>query len=110
VGELIGSGDTQECGIVGETPDLAARLQSVAEPMAPTILCSKADKVAAGSPNARCNRPFDRQPYLSPPSVAHRIHRLLIGIGIESWPPHTKNPSEIAPRKPAKMAGLQHRK
>jgi hypothetical protein len=54
VGELIGSGDKQECGIVGETPDLAARLQSVAEPMAPTIMCSKADKVAAGSPNARC--------------------------------------------------------
>jgi class 3 adenylate cyclase len=33
VGELIvGSGDTQERDIVGETPNLAARLQSVAEP------------------------------------------------------------------------------
>src|SRR5215813_12623946 len=33
VGDLIvGSGDTQERGIVGETPNLAARLQSVAEP------------------------------------------------------------------------------
>jgi predicted ATPase len=33
VGDLIfGSGDTQERGIVGETPNLAVRLQSVAEP------------------------------------------------------------------------------
>jgi hypothetical protein len=32
VGDLIGSGDTQERGIVGETPNLAARLQNVAEP------------------------------------------------------------------------------
>jgi class 3 adenylate cyclase len=32
VGELIGSGEAQERGIVGETPNLAARLQAVAEP------------------------------------------------------------------------------
>jgi class 3 adenylate cyclase len=32
VGDLIGSGDTQERGIVGETPNLAARLQSIAKP------------------------------------------------------------------------------
>ena len=32
VGDLIGSGETQERGIVGETPNLAARLQGVAEP------------------------------------------------------------------------------
>jgi AAA ATPase domain/Adenylate and Guanylate cyclase catalytic domain len=32
VGELIGSGQSQERGIVGETPNLAARLQGVAEP------------------------------------------------------------------------------
>ena len=32
VGDLIGSGDAQERGIVGETPNLAARLQSIAEP------------------------------------------------------------------------------
>jgi class 3 adenylate cyclase len=29
---LIGSGEAQERGIVGETPNLAARLQGVAEP------------------------------------------------------------------------------
>jgi class 3 adenylate cyclase len=32
VGDLIGAGEAQERGIVGETPNLAARLQSVAEP------------------------------------------------------------------------------
>ena len=32
VGDLIGSGEAQERGIVGETPNLAARLQTLAEP------------------------------------------------------------------------------
>jgi class 3 adenylate cyclase len=32
VGDLIGSGDAQERGIVGETPNLAARLQAIAGP------------------------------------------------------------------------------
>jgi hypothetical protein len=32
VGDLIGSGEAQERGIVGQTPNLAARLQSAAEP------------------------------------------------------------------------------
>jgi class 3 adenylate cyclase len=32
VGDLIGSGEAQERGIVGETPNLAARPQSIAEP------------------------------------------------------------------------------
>jgi class 3 adenylate cyclase/predicted ATPase len=32
VGDLVGSGEAQEHGIVGETPNLAARLQGVAEP------------------------------------------------------------------------------
>jgi class 3 adenylate cyclase len=32
VGDLIGTGEAQERGIVGETPNLAARLQSIAEP------------------------------------------------------------------------------
>jgi class 3 adenylate cyclase len=32
VGDLIGAGEAQERGIVGETPNLAARLQAVAEP------------------------------------------------------------------------------
>src|SRR5262249_44683864 len=32
VGDLIGSGEAQERGIVGEIPNLAARLQGIAEP------------------------------------------------------------------------------
>jgi class 3 adenylate cyclase len=32
VGDLVGSGEAQEHGIVGETPNLAARLQGIAEP------------------------------------------------------------------------------
>ena len=32
VGDLIGTGDAQERGVVGETPNLAARLQAMAEP------------------------------------------------------------------------------
>ena len=32
VGDLIGSGEAQERGVVGDTPNLAARLQSIADP------------------------------------------------------------------------------
>ncbi|RXH41674.1 adenylate/guanylate cyclase domain-containing protein [Bradyrhizobium zhanjiangense] len=32
VGDLIGSGEAQERGIIGETPNLAARLQAIADP------------------------------------------------------------------------------
>ena len=32
VGDLIGAGDTKERSIIGETPNLAARLQAIAEP------------------------------------------------------------------------------
>ena len=32
IGDLIGSGEAHERGIVGETPNLAARLQAIAEP------------------------------------------------------------------------------
>jgi class 3 adenylate cyclase/predicted ATPase len=32
VGDIVGSGEAQERGIVGETPNLAARLQAIAEP------------------------------------------------------------------------------
>src|SRR5262245_25892018 len=32
VGDLVGSGEAQERGIVGETPNLSARLQGIAEP------------------------------------------------------------------------------
>src|ERR1700691_6178712 len=37
VGDLIGSGEAQERGIIGETPTLAARLQGIAEPNAAIV-------------------------------------------------------------------------
>jgi class 3 adenylate cyclase len=37
VGDLVGSGEAQERSIVGETPNLAARLQAIAEPNAVVI-------------------------------------------------------------------------
>src|SRR5919199_296865 len=40
VGDLVGSGEAQERGVVGETPNLAARLQALAEPGAVVIAAS----------------------------------------------------------------------
>ncbi len=40
VGDLTGSGEAQERGVIGETPNLAARLQVVAEPGAVVIASS----------------------------------------------------------------------
>jgi AAA ATPase domain/Adenylate and Guanylate cyclase catalytic domain len=37
VGDLVGSGEAQERGVVGETPNLAARLQGIAQPNAVVI-------------------------------------------------------------------------
>jgi class 3 adenylate cyclase len=41
VGDLIGSGEAQERGIIGETPNLAARLQSIAKPNAVIIATAR---------------------------------------------------------------------
>ena len=46
VGEIVGTGPAQECTIVGETPNLAARLQSLAAP--DTILISEATQHLLG--------------------------------------------------------------
>jgi class 3 adenylate cyclase len=40
VGDLIGAGEAQERGVIGETPNLAARLQAIAEPGAVIIASS----------------------------------------------------------------------
>jgi tetratricopeptide (TPR) repeat protein len=40
VGDLLGAGAVQEQGVVGETPNLAARLQAIAEPGAVVIAAS----------------------------------------------------------------------
>jgi class 3 adenylate cyclase/predicted ATPase len=47
VGDLIGSGQAQEHGIVGETPNLAARLQGIAEP--DTVIIADATQRLLGS-------------------------------------------------------------
>ena len=40
VGDLVGAGEAQERGVVGETPNLAARLQTLAEPGSVVIATS----------------------------------------------------------------------
>jgi class 3 adenylate cyclase/predicted ATPase len=47
VGDLIGSGEAQERGIVGETPNLAARLQGIAEPN--TVVIAEATRRLFGN-------------------------------------------------------------
>jgi class 3 adenylate cyclase len=48
VGDLVGSGEAQERGIVGETPNVAARLQSIAE--ANTVVIAHDTRRLLGSP------------------------------------------------------------
>jgi hypothetical protein len=47
VGDLIGSGEAQERSIVGETPNLAARLQGIAEPN--TVVIAEATRKLLGN-------------------------------------------------------------
>ena len=47
VGDLVGSGEAQERGIVGETPNLAARLQGIAEP--DTVLIAESTRKLLGN-------------------------------------------------------------
>jgi hypothetical protein len=47
VGDLVGSGEAQERGIVGETPNLAARLQGIAEPS--TVVIAEATRRLLGN-------------------------------------------------------------
>jgi len=47
VGDLIGSGEARERGIVGETPNLAARLQGIAEPN--TVVIAESTRRLLGS-------------------------------------------------------------
>jgi class 3 adenylate cyclase len=47
VGDLVGSGEAQERGVVGETPNLAARLQGIAEPN--TVVISEGTRRLLGN-------------------------------------------------------------
>lgn len=44
VGDLLGSGDAQERGMVGKTPNLAARMQGIAEPNT-VVICDSTRKL-----------------------------------------------------------------
>jgi class 3 adenylate cyclase len=47
VGDLIGEGDAQERGVVGDTPNLAARLQALAEP-GEVVISNSTRRLAGG--------------------------------------------------------------
>ena len=47
VGDLVGSGEAQERGIVGETPNLATRLQAIAEPN--TVVIAESTRKLVGN-------------------------------------------------------------
>src|SRR5258705_4170690 len=47
VGDLVGSGEAQERGVVGETPNLASRLQGIAEPN--TVVIAEATRKLLGN-------------------------------------------------------------
>jgi class 3 adenylate cyclase len=51
VGDLIGEGAAREQGVVGETPNLAARLQALAEPGQVVIAPSTRQLTGGGSSN-----------------------------------------------------------
>jgi class 3 adenylate cyclase len=59
VGDLIGSGASQEQAIVGETPNLAARLQGIAEPN--SVVIADATREARGQP-VRASGPWGTGP------------------------------------------------
>ena len=63
VGDLVGSGEAQERGVVGETPNLAARLQAIAAPnmvvIADTTRRASRQSVRASGP--RSPRPQGRR-------------------------------------------------
>ena len=72
VGDLIGEGAAQEQAVVGETPNLAARLQALAEPSTSGDLC-KYPRVTGA--NSRIPR--------SRPGQAQRLDGANTGLGGE---------------------------
>ena len=54
VGDLIGEGSAQEQSVVGETPNLAARLQALAEPN--TVVIAPSTRRPLRIPRSRCHR------------------------------------------------------
>jgi class 3 adenylate cyclase len=67
VGDLIGAGAAQERGVVGETPNLAARLQALAR--SGTLVIAD----APGGRSARCSRSRISGSSHSPDSASHSV-------------------------------------
>jgi class 3 adenylate cyclase/predicted ATPase len=85
VGDLIGSGEARERGIVGETPNLASRLQSMAAPN--TVLIGEStrrllgnlfelEEVGAGNGSKGSARPLRAWAVLRASSVASRFEAM----------------------------------
>jgi class 3 adenylate cyclase len=54
VGDLIGQGAAQEQAVIGETPNLAARLQALAEPG--TVVIAPSTRRLTGEDHQKCYR------------------------------------------------------
>jgi class 3 adenylate cyclase len=74
VGHRILSGESEERGMVGETPNLAARLQSIAEPNM-VVIAESTQRHRPGPGVAAARRPPSQHRY--PQRYRHRRHRAL---------------------------------
>jgi class 3 adenylate cyclase len=81
VGDLIGSGDAQERGIVGETPNLAARLQGIAEPS--MVVIAEGTRKLLGNLFELEDHPATLTPVMLPPSRAKLLIR-PVSMGSET--------------------------
>ena len=68
VGDLVGSGETQERGVVGETPNLAARLQPLAEPNA-VVIADSTRRLLGNLFELKCLEPRDLKGFAEPVPV-----------------------------------------
>jgi len=79
VGDLIGSGASQEQAIVGETPNLAARLQGIAEPN--SVVIAEATRKLLGN-LFELDDLGEKDLKGIAPELAKTLQLLLVGIGM----------------------------
>ena len=91
VGDLIGEGSAQEQSVVGETPNLASRLQGLAEP----------DTVVIAPSTRRLVRDLFEYRPLTTKTGGFAINSLLEGDGFEPSVPHKKPPFWLPALGPA---------
>lgn len=65
VGDIVGSGEAQERGVVGETPNVAARLQAAAEPNT-ILICENTRQLTAGLFDYRELGPIEAKGFADP--------------------------------------------